>query len=311
MNRKERSAFLPSHLNGIHLLRDVSPGQTTHSILLILNRRGWHCVHYDPLVSGFIIPTCVRLGPDLLGMIWCWRWRQDLEHFHKTINTSERHNIWWVFYLPVFDPTVLHCPPVFKDGSLCLQSTRYQHRACEDSLGSTSIIQPIYTMGTSREGKNRYGGMQPQVGIISPPPPPLSSVMGWTRWWEGTEHFGGSADLEARGRCLMWRGGVTAHQQHGVMQSDLCVLQWKAETELVVQEMQGGGGGGGVAHVHSTVSSCISRLADCFFHFVSLYLISSPELRRSRRPGNTRNTCRDTYSTAPSLVGAVSRFSCI
>lgn len=89
------------------------------------------------------------------------------------INTSEsgdsgdsvivQQNSRWILYSPVSSGRILsgvlllNCPSTllpccFVLGSLCLQLTQYQQLASENSLGSISIIQPIYTQGTGREG---------------------------------------------------------------------------------------------------------------------------------------------------------------
>lgn len=87
-------------------------------------------------------------------------------------------------------------PSCFIDGSLCLQLTQYQHLASENSLGSTSIIQPSCTKGTGREGRinlvacrcrwNYQPVCERKASRLS-----VHSVTGWTRRWEVIEGFGG------------------------------------------------------------------------------------------------------------------------
>lgn len=82
-----------------------------------------------------------------------WEWRQETtKQLLDIIFTSVIH---WATS-PQEDGSTVHCspgPPVFIDDSLCLHLTQYQPLASENSLGSTSIIQPSCAKGTSREGR--------------------------------------------------------------------------------------------------------------------------------------------------------------
>lgn len=145
-----------------------------------------------------------------------------LGNFHKMINDKHRWEWWqlsretarlcdktaggYYIYLCISSSCVpsgaqLNCPmrltpSCFIDGSLCLQLTQYQHLASENSLGSISIIQPSCTKGTAERDESiwRHTGGGRIISLwcewkasrLS-----VYSVMGGTRWWEVTEHFGG------------------------------------------------------------------------------------------------------------------------